>query len=162
MPVGRLAGLLARVEDALLVLLLAVMVVLAGGQILLRNAFDAGLFWGDPLLRVLVLWVGMVGAMAAARADRHITVDVLARLLPARARARARAFTDGCAAAVCAILAWHAARLVAAEHEGGAIAFASVPAWACELILPLAFAVMALRYLALGIGRLRGQAATPR
>ena len=116
MPVGRLAGLLARVEDALLVLLLAVMVALAGGQILLRNAFDAGLFWGDPLLRVLVLWVGMVGAMAAARADRHITVDVLARLLPARARARARAFTDGCAAAVCAILAWHAARLVAAAR----------------------------------------------
>jgi TRAP-type C4-dicarboxylate transport system permease small subunit len=158
--VGRAAGLLERVEDALLVFLLAVMVALAGGQILLRNAFDTGLFWGDPLLRVLVLWVGMVGAMAAARADRHITVDVLARLLPARARAAVRAFTDGCAAAVCAILAWQAARLVVAEHAGGAIAFASVPAWACELILPIAFAVMALRYLALGIDRLRGRGTT--
>ena len=159
MPLGRLAGLLGRVEDALLVLLLSVMVALAAGQILLRNAFDAGLFWGDPLLRVLVLWVGMVGAMAAARADRHITVDVVARLLPPRARRYARALTDACAAAVCGVLAWHAGRFVVAEYGSGAIAFAGVPAWTCELILPLGFAVMGLRYLALGLGRARGDEA---
>ena len=51
------------------------------------------------------------------------------------------------------------ARLVVTEYQGGAIAFADVPAWVCELILPLGFGVMGLRYLALGIGRLRG--ATP-
>jgi TRAP-type C4-dicarboxylate transport system permease small subunit len=150
-----MAGLLERLEDAVLVFLLSVMVLLAGGQILLRNSFDAGLFWADPLLRVLVLWVGMVGAMAAARADRHITVDVLSRLLSARARRHTRALTDACTAVVCAVLAWHAGRLVVAEYQGGAIAFADVPAWVCELILPLGFAVMGLRYLALGVGRLR-------
>jgi TRAP-type C4-dicarboxylate transport system permease small subunit len=154
--VGRLAGLLARAEDALLVLLLSAMVLLAGGQILLRNVLDAGLVWADPLLRVLVLWVGMAGAMAAARADRHITVDVLSRLLPERARRRTRALTDLATAAACALLAWHAARFVAAELAGGAIAFAGVPAWVCQLILPVGFGVMALRYLALGIGRARG------
>ena len=153
---GRLAGLLAWLEDAVLVLLLSLMVVLAGGQILLRNGLDAGLVWADPLLRVLVLWVGLVGAMAAARADRHITVDVLSRLLSPRARRYTRALTDVCTAAVCAVLAWHAARLVVTEYQGGAIAFADVPAWVCELILPLGFGVMGLRYLALGIGRLRG------
>lgn len=161
MTVGQLAGLLARVEDALLVLLLAAMVVLAGGQILLRNVLDAGLVWADPLLRVLVLWVGMAGAMAAARADRHITVDVLSRLLPERARRGARALTDLATAVVCALLAWHAARFVAAELEGGAVVFAGVPAWTCQLILPLGFAVMALRYLALAVGRGRGGEAPP-
>ena len=155
---GRLAGLLAWLEDALLVVLLALMILLAGGQIVLRNGFDSGLVWADPLLRVLVLWVGLVGAMAAARADRHITVDVLSRLLPDRPRRRARAFTDACAAAVCAVLAWHAARLVVTEYQGGAIAFADVPAWVCELILPVGFGVMCLRYLALAAGRLRGAA----
>lgn len=152
MSPGRLAGLLARVEDAALVLLLAAMVLLAGSQILLRNVLDMGLVWADPLLRVLVLWVGMAGAMAAARADRHITVDVLARLLPARARRQSRALTDLCTAVVCGLLAWHAGRLVVAEHAGGAVAFAAVPAWVCELILPLGFAVIGLRYLARGIG----------
>jgi TRAP-type C4-dicarboxylate transport system permease small subunit len=153
---GRLAGLLAWLEDAVLVLLLSVMILLAGGQILLRNGFDAGLVWADPLLRVLVLWVGLVGAMAAARADRHITVDVLSRFLPERPRRYARALTDACTAAVCAVLAWHAARLVVAEYRGGVIAFADVPAWVCELVLPIGFGVIGLRYLVLGLGRLRG------
>ena len=153
---GRLAGLLARLEDALLVVLLSAMILLAGGQIFLRNGFDAGLVWADPLLRVLVLWVGLVGAMAAARADRHITVDVLSRLLPERPRRYTRALTDACTAAVCAVIAWHAARLVVTEYQGGAIAFADVPAWACELVLPIGFGVMGLRYLVLAAGRLRG------
>lgn len=160
MDSGRLAGLLARAEDALLVLLLSAMVLLAGGQILLRNGFDAGLVWADPLLRVLVLWVGMVGAMAAARADRHISIDILSRLLPEHARRHSRALTDVCTAAVCALLAWHAGRLVLVEHAGGAIAFANVPAWLCELILPIGFGVMGARYLALGIGRMRGRGAS--
>jgi TRAP-type C4-dicarboxylate transport system permease small subunit len=153
---GRLAGLLAWLEDALLVLLLSAMILLAGGQIVLRNGFDAGLVWADPLLRVLVLWVGLVGAMAAARADRHITVDVLSRLLPEGPRRYARALTDVCTAAVCAVVAWQAGRFVVTEFQGGAIAFADVPAWLCELVLPLGFGVMGLRYLALGVGRLRG------
>lgn len=156
MGTGRRAGLLASLEDALLVFILSVMILLAGGQILLRNVFDAGLVWADPLLRVLVLWVGLVGAMAAARDDRHITVDVLSRLLPERARRVARALTDASAATVCAVLAWHATRLVVTEYQGGAIAFAGVPSWVCELILPLGFGVMGLRYLARAARRLRG------
>ena len=155
MAASRVAGLLARVEDAVLVLLLSAMVLLAGAQILLRNLFDVGLVWADPLLRVLVLWVGLVGAIAAARADRHIAVDILSRLLPARARRATRALTDAATAVVCGLLAWHAARFVALEYEGGALAFARVPAWVCELILPVGFAVIGLRYLALLAGRLR-------
>ena len=155
MGIARVAGLLARVEDAVLVLLLSAMVVLAGGQILLRNVFDAGLVWADPLLRVLVLWVGLVGAMAAARADKHITVDILSRLLPANARRLTRALTDACTVAMCGVLTWHAARLVAFEYEGQALAFAQVPAWVCELMLPIGFAVMGLRYLIHLVRRLR-------
>ena len=151
----RVAGLLARVEDALLVLLVSAMVLLAGAQILLRNLFDAGLVWADPLLRVLVLWVGLVGAIVAARADRHIAVDLLSRLLPAPARRLSRALTDAATVVVCGFLAWHAARFVALEYDGGALAFARVPAWVCELILPVGFAVIGLRYLALLAGRLR-------
>ncbi len=155
MTPARVAGLLARVEDAVLVFLVSAMVLLAGAQILLRNLFDVGFVWADPLLRVLVLWVGLVGAIAAARADRHIAVDILSRLLPPRARRRTRALTDAATAAVCGALAWHAARFVALEYEGGAVAFARVPAWVCELILPVGFAVIGLRYLALFAGRLR-------
>ena len=82
---GRLewAGKLA--EDALLVLILSTMVLLAAGQIILRNFLDVGFIWGDELLRMLVLWLAVAGALAASRSDKHISIDVLNRFLPERA-----------------------------------------------------------------------------
>ncbi len=154
------AGLLRAVdglEDALLVGLLAAMVVLAGSQILLRTLLASGYPWIDPLLRVLVLWLGLLGAMAAARLDKHISIDLLERLLPPRGVAALRLITRLFTAAVAGTVAYHSARFVAAEREAGTLLFAAVPVWLCELIIPLAFALIALRYLlrAAGVGRER-------
>jgi TRAP-type C4-dicarboxylate transport system permease small subunit len=134
-------------EDALLALVLGAMVVLAPLQILLRSAFDAGISWGDPMLRVLVLWIGMLGAVAASRDERHITIDVVSRILPERGRELAGALTSLFAGGVSAIVAWHAARFVASELEYGTIAFAGIPAWLLESVIPFAFAAIATRFL---------------
>ena len=50
-------------------------------------------------------------------------------------------------AAVSAFLSWHAGRLVLEDRAVGMVAFASVPVWVCEMVLPLAFGLIALRYL---------------
>ena len=63
----RLTRTIAAIEDGLLVILLAAMTGLAGSQILLRNLWDTGLAWGDPLLRVMVLWVALLGATQGTR-----------------------------------------------------------------------------------------------
>jgi TRAP-type C4-dicarboxylate transport system permease small subunit len=157
----RVAAALERVEDAVLVLLMGALVALAGAQIVLRNLFDSGLLWADPAVRVLVLWVALLGAMAAARQGRHITVDLVARVLPPRLAAPVRALTDLFAAAVCGLLAWHAARLVAMEWEAGTVAVGGVPTWVAQLIVPAGFAVIGLRYLALAPARFRGPAEGP-
>ncbi len=143
---GRLARMTATIEDGLLVTLLSAMIVLAGSQIVLRNLFDAGLFWADPLLRVAVLWVGLLGAMAATRDDNHITVDILSRVLSERARSAGRVITDLFTSAVCGLLAYHGARMVRMDYEAGFVAFTAVPAWACELIIPIGFGVIAVRF----------------
>ncbi len=143
----RLGGILAAVEDGILVSLLTVMIGLAGTQILLRNLWDTSIGWGDPLLRVTVMWVGLLGAMAASRDDNHITIDLVSRFLEGRAKAATRIITGLVGAVVCTALAWHGMRFVLFEREDQAIAFASVPAWMCELIIPVAFGIMALRFL---------------
>jgi TRAP-type C4-dicarboxylate transport system permease small subunit len=143
----RLGGMLAAIEDGILVLLLSTMIGLAGTQILLRNLWDASIGWGDPMLRVTVMWIGLLGAMAASRDDNHITIDVVSRLLEGRTAAVTRIVTGLVGAVVCAALAWHGMRFVLFEREDQAIAFASVPAWLCELIIPVAFGIMALRFL---------------
>ncbi len=130
----------------MLALLLLALIVLASAQIALRNLFDTGLVWGDPLSRMLVLWLGMLGALAATRDDRQITVDVLSRPLRGRARSATRALTSLFAAAVTALLAYHAGRFVAFDREAGVAAVAGLPAWHFELVMPFAFGLIGLRY----------------
>ena len=143
---NNLIRLTTRLENSILVLLLSAMIVLAGMQIFLRNVLDTGIPWSDPLLRVLVLWISLMGAIVASRDDNHITVDVLSRLLPSRVTSLSRILTDLFTAIVCALLAYHGLRFVLLDKQAGTLAFASVPAWTCELIIPVGFAVIALRF----------------
>lgn len=144
---ARVLQVLHRTEDGLLALLFGAMVLLALTQIVLRNLFDEGLAWSDPLLRVMVLWVGLLAAAIASRDDRHIAIDLVTRWVSDRARSAIGVVTALFTAAVCAVIAWNAARLVALDHEAGVELTAGLPGWLFELIIPLSFGVIALRYL---------------
>jgi TRAP-type C4-dicarboxylate transport system permease small subunit len=153
--VSRLLRATALIEDALLVLILATMVGLAATQIILRNFFDGAILWADPMLRVGVLWVGMIGAMVATRSDKQISVDAVSRFLPTRMKARVRVITDLFTAVISAVVAWSALRLVLDDRAAGVTAVAFVPVWICEAILPLAFGIIALRYVLFAVRHLR-------
>ena len=142
-------------ENTLLVLLLTAMILLAATQILLRNLWDTGLVWADPSLRVAVLWITLFGAMAASRDDNHIRIDLLTRFLPPGAKRYTQLTTDLFSTLVCGLLAWHGGRFVYFEWQDGGLLFAGVPAWACELIIPLGFGIMALRFFCNGLLRSR-------
>ena len=72
----------AKIEDSILVLILVAMIFLAFLQIVLRNVFGVGLIWVEPLVRQMLLWVALAGAMVATRDHNHITVDAVSRFLP--------------------------------------------------------------------------------
>ena len=145
-----------RLEDGILVTLLLVMILLAVLQIFLRNLFDSGIVWADPLVRVLVLWIGLVGAMAASRTDNHISIDVVSRFLPPGVQKITKLLVYLFTAGIAALMAWHGFRFVLMEKADNLMAFASVPAWVCESIIPFAFCVISLRYLIFFIQQLVG------
>lgn len=147
-----LLGVIHTVEDTFLALLLGAMVMLAPLQIFLRNFFDEGVSWGDPLLRVLVLWVGLLGAVSASRGNRHITIDVLSRFLDERPRLALRVVTSAFTVIVCGMVAWYSWQFVALEREFESEAFTGMPAWIMQVVIPFAFAMMALRYGAYAAG----------
>ena len=152
---ARLLWLTELFEDALLVLLLAAMIVLAGAQIVLRNLFESAIVWADPLLRVGVLWVGMIGAMVATRGDRQISIDAVSKFLPPRTKAGIRVVTDIFTAVVSAVVAWSAYRLMLEDRAAGGLTIGFVPVWICETVIPVAFAVIALRYLGYAVRHAR-------
>ena len=137
---------LARVEDVILVLLLTLMICLAVSQIFLRNFFQYGFTDGDNLLRILVLWVGLFGAIVASRERKNISIDILSRYLKGRPRALAGVVVDLFVALVAATLAYHSVRLVLAEYDAGTMALTTVPTWLVQSVMPFAFGMIAVRY----------------
>ena len=135
------------IEDGLLVALLISMIVLSSGEIVLRNFFDLGIIWIDPLLRVLVLWAGLIGATVASRDNKHIRIDLITRLFSKRIHLFIQVFIGLFSAIVCGIIAWNGARWVLQDFNDKLTAFQGVPSWVLEIIIPIAFGLIAIRYL---------------
>ncbi len=133
-------------EDGLLIAILSSMIIFAVYQIIARNLFDAGVVWIDPLLRTLVLWVGLSGAVVATRTDNHIRIDIFAKYFPPKTLKIIQRIVYLFTLSVCLLIAWHAARFIYSEYEYGTIAFSGVPSWLAGLIIPLSFTLIALRY----------------
>ncbi len=143
---ARLVNIITWMENALLVFMLAAMVLLAAAQIVLRNFMGVSLEWTDQALRLLVLWVAFLGAVAASREGKHIHVDAVARWLPGHARAWVGSLTDLFTLAMCLVLAWESLRYLLKSYDTAEVAFGMLPVWLASSILPLAFMLIALRY----------------
>ena len=153
------AGTLA--EDTVLLVILISMILLAGAQIFLRNFFDTNLFWGDEMLRLMVLWLTVAGGLAASRMNKHISIAVLDRFLPDGMQLVIKVFIDLFTAAVCGLFSWHSARFVMSSYEYGDMLMKNAPAWMLQIILPIGFGLMAYRHLVFAVKRPFGLVKTP-
>ena len=133
-------------EDAILVLILTTMILLAAGQIVLRNFMDIGFIWADEMLRMLVLWLAVAGAVAASRNDKHINIDVLNRFLPERIALVVKVLVHLFTAIVCGAVAWHSLAFVQMSREFEDVLLGKVPAWILQAVLPVGFGLISWRY----------------
>lgn len=148
---SRLLHSLQKIEDSIIVLLLSSMLGVAVLQIILRNVFHSGIQWSDSFLRVLVLWLGLIGAMIASRDGKHINIDLLSKYLPGKYSRLSGIFCQFFTAIISAIVAYYSFIFVLMEKESGDLAFASVPLWLCESIIPFSFFVISIRYFIMAI-----------
>ncbi|MGI9258616.1 MAG: TRAP transporter small permease [Gammaproteobacteria bacterium] len=132
-------------ENALMTLLLSGLILLASTQILLRNVFSTGLGWGDGVVRLMVLWLALLGAVAASRENKQIKIDLLTRSLSGVPQKIAQFLTDVFTVTITSLLAWHSWRFVQDSRLYGDVLVADWPAWIFQLILPVGFALLAYR-----------------
>ena len=147
-------------ETWLIVAVLGGLILLGAAQIVLRNFFSIGFAWGDGVARLAVLWLGLLGALAASRDRRHITMGALARWLPPRLRIAAGILADAFGAAVSAALAWFSRAFVGDSREFGDLLLGDVPAWWLQAIMPVAFALMAWQFALSAVKRARDGSVT--
>lgn len=149
--------LLLKLETGLLIALLLSMILIAVVQIVMRNIFDSGLFWAEAYVRISVLWVALLGAMIGSRSGKHVAIDFLVLKMNEKYRLLVRRFTDFFTAVLCFLIAYHSSIFIQSEYRDAGLAFAKIPNWFCELIIPMTFAVIACRYLVAALFNLRQQ-----
>lgn len=143
---GQLTTAGYHVENAAAIAALLPMSVLPVLELLLRALWRTGIPGSVGYVQHLTLWVGFLGAMLASRDKCHLRLATGVEWLPCRWQVLTSTATSVVSAAVAAALAWASWRFVAAEMAAPSKIATWLPIWVVELILPLAFAVMALRF----------------
>jgi TRAP-type C4-dicarboxylate transport system permease small subunit len=135
------------IELGAIFILLSTLVVVGVLQIVLRNFFNTGVLWADPLMRHIVLWLGALGASLATARLRHINIDVFTRLLPKRIKPTRRLLVYTATALAAFVLGVASLRLVVDEKEFGEAAFLGLQTWHLQTVLPFAFFLICYRSL---------------
>lgn len=149
---------LAKLEGLLVVLFLWTMVLLTFVQVCLRAFYTYGdfqwantligyLYWSDPLVRLLVLWLTFLGASLITGENKHIRIDLLSTLLPSRLVPHREFLISLACVLISAIMLKVSLDYLKLEMEFGATMFLNLPNWIGQLILPFGFALILFRFL---------------
>ena len=161
---------LRRAEEIAGSVALGAMVLLPLTEIVARGVFGSGVPGSVTLVQHLTLWVAFLGAALAARDGRLLSLATGQFLPEGKIRDAANAFASSVAAAISAILCVAGIDLVMVERMAGTAVTGWLAAWVAQLVLPLSFALIAVRlawragdwrarsfaFAAIGIGLLLG------
>ena len=127
-----------------LVAIVLAMVLLPTAEAVWRRMTGSGVPGAAVYTQHLTLWVGFLGAMLATATGHHLALSTV-DLLPPRLRDLARAFGSAVTTLVCAVLAYASLDMLLADRSRVDTLAGGVPEWWFEIIMPVGFAIMALR-----------------
>lgn len=139
-------NLLTKIETAVMILLLSVMVLMAFLQVVLRDLFSVGILWGDVFLRHLVLWVGFLGAALATRDEKHFGMDILNRFLSKKITTVTTMIADLFAGVVCYFLVKASISFLQIGIDPTSKLIWNVPTWVFLVIIPIGFGLVLLHF----------------
>lgn len=151
----RIISILTWTEEAFLCLLLLAMILLACIQIFLRTFYASGILWIDPFLRYLVIWAGLFGAAVATKQAKHISIDIISHIVPDTFLPWLKVLLNLFSAFVCTVLTYAAVRFVRDEALYGGRSLIDIPSWQLNIVYPVAFGIIASRFLFLALHDLR-------
>lgn len=140
------AGSVVRTgENLALVLALAAMVLLPLTEAALRATLNTGISGAGPFTQHMALITAMLGSAVAAREQRLLSLSTLNRMLSGSAAMIARFVAGSVAVIVAVLLTAASVEFVLSEGRAGNVIAYGVPVWLGQAILPLGFALIALR-----------------
>ncbi len=121
------------------------MALLPMAEILARRVFSSGIPGSLPFVQHLTLWVGFLGAALAASEGKLLSLATGTFLPEGKLRDGSRMFASAVAALVSALLCRASLDMVLVEKDAGTEVALGLPTWVAQAVLPVAFALIALR-----------------
>jgi TRAP-type C4-dicarboxylate transport system permease small subunit len=129
------------------------------------GVFPNGLIWSQPFALVLTLWVGFLGASMATKDNRHLKVEAVQRALPENLKRISGLLSGLLTASFCFLLAYLAFRYVGYQRQdwldsdklGALYDGIDIAKWQGAVVLPLAYALMGLRFVSNGVLAFQGK-----
>jgi TRAP-type C4-dicarboxylate transport system permease small subunit len=149
---------LAKIEQWLIMALLTLMVTLTFLHVALRalyryahfqwaNIFLGHVDWTEILVRLLVLWITLLGASLLTRDNRHIKIDLMSTLLPVKWQPlRESILSIGCVL-ISAFMLKASIEFLKIEISFGGQLFQGFPSWLGQMIIPIGFSLILFRFL---------------
>jgi len=150
-PLRRASAWLDRAEEVFVALALGLMTALTFVQVLLRYLFETGFVWSLEATTYTFGWLVVVGMAYGVRTRAHIATDLLTRTLKPRAAQIVACIALALCLAYCALmLAGSFAFVDGLMRLGHDAQDIPVPRWLLASILPVGFALLALRFVQAG------------
>jgi len=137
-------GWLRWLENSMLCVALAALVVLPLLEIVLRATLQTGVSGSNALIQHMTLVIGMLGGAVAARENRLLALSTGA-FLKGRLKLGAALFSGAVAATISLFLAVASYQFVLTEKEAGSILAYNVPVWLIQCVMPIGFGLVAAR-----------------
>ncbi len=138
---------LERLEEGLIVLLMAAMTLITFMQVVARYVFNYSFVWALELTGVMFAWLIFVGMSYGVRVGAHIGVDAVVKSLGSRAARVVGSIAAVLCVAYAVIVTVGGFQYVRKMYDVG-ILMQDIPIqqWIPRAILPVGFALLALRF----------------
>ena len=113
--------------------------------------------WGDPIARLMVLWLTFLGASLITSENRHINIDFISSLLPEKWLFLHKAILSTASALICGFMLYGSINYIKIEFDYGSYFFLKVPSWACQIIIPAGFGMILFRFIINAVDQLFSQ-----
>ncbi len=141
-----MVGLLNKLEEGFIALLLAAMTLLTFVQVVLRYVFNSGLFWALEATTYMFGWLVLFGMSYGVKVGSHIGVDLFVKMAPPRVQRLIGILTALLALLYAGLLLYGGWVYVDKMHILGVEAEdLPIQRWVLLLIVPLGFALLFLR-----------------
>lgn len=97
-------GIAFNVLKTLLIVLLTAMVGILMAHIVFRYVLNNSLTWSEELLKILLVWFGMLSVAVLAARREHVAIVVFKNLMPKKLSAFWTKFTQGLTVIACILL----------------------------------------------------------